>query len=192
LAVLGKSGSGQSTLLNLLGGLDTPTSGILRVAGYHLGTLSRRELAGFRQTCVGFVFQSFHLIPWQTVAANIEVPLVLAGEKPQLRKAKVAKVLDAVGLTSRAHARPAELSGGERQRAAVARALVLQPKVLLADEPTGNLDSTTAQTVMDLMLTEVRSRGTTLVIVTHDQELALRSSDRRITMRDGRLLDVAG
>src|SRR5262245_24626455 len=174
VAVLGKSGSGKSTLLNLFGGLDAPTGGRLTVAGRTLSALSRRQLADFRQTCVGFVFQSYHLIPWQSVAQNVAVPLVLAGRKPADRRRAAADVLRAVGLGDRLDFRPNQLSGGERQRAAIARALVNRPALLLADEPTGNLDSHTARTVTDLILGQVAARGMTLILVTHDEDLAAR------------------
>jgi predicted ABC-type transport system involved in lysophospholipase L1 biosynthesis ATPase subunit len=186
IAVLGKSGSGKSTLLNLLGGLDVLTGGRLAVAGRTLSALSRRQLADFRQTCVGFIFQSYHLIPWQSVAQNVAVPLVLAGWKPAARRRAAADILHAVGLGDRADFRPTQLSGGERQRAAVARALVTRPAVLLADEPTGNLDTATARAVTDLILDQVRTRGMTLVLVTHDEDLAARAADRLVRMQDGR------
>jgi putative ABC transport system ATP-binding protein len=186
VAVLGKSGSGKSTLLNLIGGLDVPTAGRLTVAGRTLSALSRRQLADFRRTCVGFIFQSYHLIPWQSVAQNVAVPLLLAGHKPPARRRAATDVLRAVGLGDRMDFRPNQLSGGERQRAAVARALVARPDVLLADEPTGNLDSATARTVTELILEQVRTRGMTLVLVTHDEDLAARAADRLVRMQDGR------
>jgi predicted ABC-type transport system involved in lysophospholipase L1 biosynthesis ATPase subunit len=186
VAVLGKSGSGKSTLLNLIGGLDVPTAGRLTVAGRTLSALTRRQLADFRRTCVGFIFQSYHLIPWQSVAQNVAVPLLLAGHKPSTRRRAATDVLRAVGLGDRMDFRPNQLSGGERQRAAVARALVTRPDVLLADEPTGNLDTATARTVTGLILDQVRTRGMTLVLVTHDEDLAARAADRLVRMQDGR------
>jgi predicted ABC-type transport system involved in lysophospholipase L1 biosynthesis ATPase subunit len=187
VAVLGKSGSGKSTLMNLLGGLDTPTSGTLTVAGRGLGSLSRRQLADFRLTRVGFVFQSFHLLPTKTALENVEVPLVLAGRPRAERRAAAREVLAAVGMDHRADHVPAKLSGGERQRVAVARALVNHPRLILADEPTGNLDSASAAAVMELLLTRVRDLGVTLILVTHDEDLAARSADRLVRMADGRV-----
>jgi predicted ABC-type transport system involved in lysophospholipase L1 biosynthesis ATPase subunit len=187
VAVLGKSGSGKSTLMNLLGGLDTPTTGSLAVADRDLGTLSRRQLADYRLTCVGFVFQSFHLLPTKTALENVEVPLLLAGRSRSERRAAAREVLAAVGMDHRADHVPAKLSGGERQRVAVARALVHHPQLVLADEPTGNLDSASAADVMTLLLAQVRDRGVTLILVTHDEDLAARSADRLVRMVDGRI-----
>ncbi len=187
LAVVGKSGSGKSTLMNLLGGLDSPTAGTLSVAGRDLSSLSRRQLADYRLTSVGFVFQSFHLLPAKTALENVEVPLLLAGRPRRERRATARALLDAVGMGHRTGHTPPQLSGGERQRVAVARALANGPALLLADEPTGNLDSASAAAVMDLLLGQVRDRGVTLVLVTHDEELAARSADRVIRMRDGRV-----
>ncbi|HEY2784760.1 MAG TPA: ABC transporter ATP-binding protein [Fimbriiglobus sp.] len=188
VAILGKSGSGKSTLLNLFGGLDVPTGGSLAVAGRKLSSLTRRQLADFRQTCVGFIFQSYHLIPWKSVLQNVAVPLVLAGRKPSDRRRAAADVLHAVGLGDRIDFRPNQLSGGERQRAAVARALVNKPALLLADEPTGNLDTHTARAVTDLILEQVSARGMTLVLVTHDEDLAARTADRTVRMQDGQMV----
>jgi predicted ABC-type transport system involved in lysophospholipase L1 biosynthesis ATPase subunit len=187
IAVIGKSGSGKSTLMNLLGGLDVPTSGTLRVAGQNLSSLSRRQLAEYRLHRVGFIFQSFNLLPQKTALENVELPLVLAGHPPAERRASAHELLAAVGLSERASHTPPQLSGGERQRVAVARSLVNRPHLLLADEPTGNLDSASAAAVMELILHQVRDRGVTLMIVTHDEELAKRSADRVIRMRDGRI-----
>jgi len=192
VAVLGKSGSGKSTLMNLVGGLDVPTAGALAVAGHPLASLSRRQLADFRLARVGFVFQSFHLVPSLTVLQNVELPLVLAGRPPRDRRAAAVAALDAVGLGHRLGHRPAELSGGERQRAAVARALINRPALLLADEPTGNLDTASAAAVTDLILGEVRDRGMTLILVTHDEELAGRAADRQVRMQDGRVVADTG
>jgi predicted ABC-type transport system involved in lysophospholipase L1 biosynthesis ATPase subunit len=185
LAILGKSGSGKSTLMNLIGGLDVPTTGSLAVAGQLLGRLSRRQLAAFRLSKVGFVFQSYHLIPSLSVLRNVELPLVLAARPPRERRKAAAEALDAVGLSHRLSHRPAELSGGERQRVAVARALINRPALLLADEPTGNLDTASAAAVTDLILLQVRDRGMTLILVTHDEELANRTADRQLRMQDG-------
>lgn len=188
IGVVGKSGSGKSTLMNLLGGLDVPSSGELTVAGRRLSALSRRQLAEYRLSTVGFVFQSFHLIPTKTALENVELPLLLAGRSPRDRREAAQALLHAVEMDHRADHVPAKLSGGERQRVAVARAMVNQPELLLADEPTGNLDSASAAAVMTLLLDQVRTRGVTLILVTHDEELAKRSADRVIRMRDGHIV----
>jgi len=188
VAILGKSGSGKSTLMNLLGGLDQPTSGKLSVAGQDLATLNRRQLAEYRLRSVGFVFQSFHLIPTRTAVENVELPLMIAGQSARERRTAALELLAAVGMSHRADHPPAKLSGGERQRVAVARALVNRPRLVLADEPTGNLDSVSAEAVMELLLAQVKDRGGTLILVTHDDELAGRSADRIIRMRDGRMI----
>jgi predicted ABC-type transport system involved in lysophospholipase L1 biosynthesis ATPase subunit len=188
VALLGKSGSGKSTLLNLLGGLDRPTSGSAVVGGHDLARLSSSALARFRLTTVGIIFQSFNLIPSRTAWENVALPLVFAGRPPAERKALARQALEAVGLGERLGHRPAELSGGEAQRVAIARALVNDPEVLLADEPTGNLDSATAAAVADILTDHVRARGATLLLVTHDEELAARLTDRLLRLQDGRLL----
>jgi ABC-type lipoprotein export system ATPase subunit len=187
VALLGKSGSGKSTLLNLLGGLDRPTTGAVAVAGHDLARLSPRELADYRLRTVGIIFQSFNLVTSRTALQNVELPLVFAGLSARARRDKAAAALAAVGLAERLHHRPAELSGGEGQRVAIARALVNEPALVLADEPTGNLDSATAAGIMELLLGHVRARAATLVLVTHDEELARRGADRVVWMRDGRL-----
>lgn len=187
LAILGKSGSGKSTVLNLLGGLDRPTSGSLNVADVDLATMTRTQLADYRLTKIGFVFQSFHLVPSRNVIQNVELPLMLAGQSPSERKKRAGEALEAIGMGHRLMHRPSELSGGERQRTAIARALVNRPSILLADEPTGNLDSATAKTVIDLLLKQVRDRGMTLILVTHDEELAKRTTERILRMADGRI-----
>ncbi len=174
VAVLGKSGSGKSTLLNLVGGRD-------------LATVSSRELTRHRLTTVGMVFQSFNLIPSRTALENVELPMVFAGRSPRERRAAARQALESFGLGERLHHRPAELSGGENQRAAIARALVNRPTILLADEPTGNLDSTTAAQIMALLTAHVRANNTTLVLVTHDEELARANTDRVLRLLDGRL-----
>jgi ABC-type lipoprotein export system ATPase subunit len=187
LALLGKSGSGKSTLLNLLGGLDWPTSGRLRVGGLDLDQLSGREMARFRSTVVGIIFQSFNLIASKSALQNVELPMVFAGRSPRNRLAAAREALGAVGLGARLHHRPDEMSGGESQRVAVARALVNRPRVVLADEPTGNLDSHTAREVMALILDHVREHHATLVLVTHDEELAASSTDRIVHLVDGQI-----
>jgi ABC-type lipoprotein export system ATPase subunit len=187
VAVLGKSGSGKSTLLHLIGGLDVPTSGSVEVAGRNLGQISRNERAEFRLTAVGIIFQAFHLIPNRTALENVELPMTFAARSRRERRRRAAAILETVGLSHRIRHRPTELSGGERQRVAVARALVNHPQLLLADEPTGNLDSATGTEVMEEILRQVKVRGMSLVLVTHDEELAKRSSDRVLHMQDGLL-----
>jgi predicted ABC-type transport system involved in lysophospholipase L1 biosynthesis ATPase subunit len=188
VALLGKSGSGKSTLLNLLGGLDRPTSGQVLAAGLELARLSSRLLARYRLATVGMIFQSFNLVPSRTALQNVELPLVLAGVSPARRRAAATAALEAVGLGARLHHRPAELSGGECQRAAIARALVNGPPILLADEPTGNLDSATAAEVVAVLTAHLDRLGATLVLVTHDEELARRCAARILRLQDGRLV----
>jgi predicted ABC-type transport system involved in lysophospholipase L1 biosynthesis ATPase subunit len=187
VALLGKSGSGKSTFLNLLGGLDRLSSGGLQVGGQALDRLSGRAMAGFRSTTVGMIFQSFNLIASRSAVENVELPMVFAGRSPRDRRAAAREALEAVGLGERLNHRPDQLSGGERQRVAVARALVNRPRVVLADEPTGNLDSQTARQVMDLILDHVREHFATLVLVTHDEELAANCTDRIVRLVDGRI-----
>lgn len=188
LVLLGKSGSGKSTLLHLLGGLDRPTSGRISVEGVELTTLSGADLARYRLETVGMVFQSFHLVPWRTALDNVALPLVFAGESPATRSQRAERALATVGLEARLHHRPAQLSGGEQQRVAIARALINRPRLLLADEPTGNLDSDNAASVIDLLGAHVRDTGAALVLVTHDDDLAQRFADRVLRMRDGQLV----
>ncbi|HVC97166.1 MAG TPA: ABC transporter ATP-binding protein [Pirellulales bacterium] len=189
VALLGKSGSGKSTLLNMIGGLDRPTAGGLTVAGRDLEHLSGRELASFRSRSVGMIFQSFNLVLSRTALENVELPMVFAGLPPRERRGEARRALEAVGLAARLDHRPAQLSGGENQRVAVARALVNRPEVVLADEPTGNLDSATAHEVAALILNHVRDHGATLVLVTHDEELAGQCTERVVRLKDGRLMD---
>jgi predicted ABC-type transport system involved in lysophospholipase L1 biosynthesis ATPase subunit len=188
VALLGKSGSGKSTLLNLLGGLDRPTSGQVFAAGWDLAAISGRRLARYRLSTVGMIFQSFNLIPSRTALQNVELPLILAGVSPARRRDIAIAALEAVGLGARLHHRPAELSGGESQRAAIARALVNNPQILLADEPTGNLDSATANEVVTVLTTHLDRLCATLVLVTHDEELAHRCAARILHLQDGRLV----
>jgi predicted ABC-type transport system involved in lysophospholipase L1 biosynthesis ATPase subunit len=188
IALLGKSGSGKSTLLNVLGGLDQVTSGSIQVAGHDLARLSSRALARYRLATVGMIFQSFNLIASRTARENVELPMIFAGRSPQERRVAARRSLEAVGLGERMDHRPAELSGGEHQRVAIARALVNEPDMLLADEPTGNLDSATAGEVMDILMSHVGQHGTTLIVVTHDEELAQGCADRILRLRDGRLV----
>jgi predicted ABC-type transport system involved in lysophospholipase L1 biosynthesis ATPase subunit len=188
IALLGRSGSGKSTLLNVLGGLDRPTSGGVHVAGRDLARMNARELARHRLNTVGMIFQSFNLIPSRTALENVELPMVFAGRPPRERRSAARGALEAVGLGHRLDHRPAELSGGEHQRVAIARALVNRPEILLADEPTGNLDSATAREIVDILADHLRVFGTTLLLVTHDEDLARRCSDRVLRMSDGRLM----
>ncbi len=187
VALLGKSGSGKSTLLNLLGGLDRPTSGTIEVQGRDLGRMSRNELARHRLETVGMIFQSFNLIATRTAVQNVELPMLFAGKIPEERRSAARQALEAVGLGQRLDHRPNELSGGEHQRVAIARALVNRPRILLADEPTGNLDSATAGEILDLLLDHVRRQESTLILVTHDEELARRCADRVVWLKDGML-----
>lgn len=183
LAVMGPSGSGKSTLLNLLGLLDRPDAGTYALEGRDVTTLSAEEQAHVRSRRIGFVFQSFHLVPRLTAAENIALPMMLAGIQPAERNRRVAAALHDYGLEDRARHRPDQLSGGQRQRVAIARATVMQPAVILADEPTGNLDRATGEEVMRL-LEALNSQGVTLIVVTHDQALGARAR-RRLSMLDG-------
>jgi len=186
VSIQGPSGSGKSTLLNVIGLLDHPDSGRYELDNRDVTNLTEEERAQVRQERVGFVFQSFHLIPRLTARENIELPLMLAGIPPAERRHRVEDVLNDYGLTDRASHRPAELSGGQRQRVAIARATVMNPAVLLADEPTGNLDHTIGREVIAL-LEKLNSRGTLLILVTHDPELGERAR-RKIHMRDGHVI----
>ena len=185
VAVMGPSGSGKSTLLNLLGLLDRPNAGTYRLEGRDVTTLSPEEQARVRSERIGFVFQSFHLVPRLTAAENIALPMVLAGIAPAERRKRVDQALNDYGLTNRARHRPNELSGGQRQRVAIARATIMQPAVILADEPTGNLDRATGEEVMRL-LEELNRNGVTLIVVTHDTALGARAG-RQLRMEDGEL-----
>ncbi len=185
VAVVGPSGSGKSTLLGLIAGLDRPTSGSIRIDGVSLSALSEDDLARLRREKVGMIFQSFHLIPTLTALENVQVPLELRGERAADREA--IRLLDAVGLGDRKHHYPVQLSGGEQQRVAVARAYSAKPALLLADEPTGNLDSANGARVIDLLLQLHRDQGSTLILVTHDPSLAARA-ERVLSLRDGRVV----
>ena len=186
IAVMGPSGSGKSTLLNLLGLLDRPDTGTYELEGRDVTTLNSDELAKVRSERIGFIFQSFHLIPRLTAAANIDLPLILSGLQASERSKRVAQALQDYGLTERAQHRPNELSGGQRQRVAIARATVQRPAVLLADEPTGNLDRVTGEEVMRL-LEALNAQGMTLIVVTHDPVLGARAK-RQIKMEDGAIV----
>jgi ABC-type lipoprotein export system ATPase subunit len=191
IALLGKSGSGKSTLLNVIGGLDRPTSGTLSVTGLHLKHLPQAKLAHYRLTTVGMIFQSFNLIPSRTALQNVEMPMIFAGKPPRERRDIARRALENVGLGQRLDHLPNQLSGGEQQRVAIARALVNNPPILLADEPTGNLDTETAVAIIDLLTEHVRRQGTTVILVTHDEELARRYADRILRMKDGVVLHDA-
>jgi putative ABC transport system ATP-binding protein len=184
VALAGPSGSGKTTLLNLLGGLDVPDGGEVRLGGRDLGGMSEGERTRLRRDHLGFVFQTFNLVPVLSAYENVEYPLWIAGTSARERRERTEEALAAVGLAERARHRPDQLSGGERQRVAIARALVHRPLALLADEPTGNLDSSTGQRVLDLLLRAHEERGTTLLIATHDPAILARLP-RRVRLRDG-------
>jgi len=186
VAIVGPSGSGKSTLLGLLAGLDAPSSGHIVIDGVDITRLSEDALAKLRGEKIGFVFQFFHLVPSLTAFENILVPMEIAGRSGA--NARARQLLDEVGLSERGHHYPSQLSGGEQQRIAIARALANDPPILLADEPTGNLDSTTGRVVLELLLNVRRRRETTLILVTHDAELAA-LADLRLVLRDGRPVD---
>ncbi len=187
LALLGSSGSGKSTLLNLMAGLDRPTSGAIFAQGRNLSGMNALELARYRSRTVGMVFQSFNLLPRMTLEENVELPLRLAEVHRGERAGRVREALERVGLEKRLAHRPSELSGGEQQRAALARALVNRPTLLLADEPTGNLDSATGESIMVLLRNIQQSLGMTIVMVTHERPLAERFADRIASVADGKL-----
>jgi putative ABC transport system ATP-binding protein len=188
LAIVGPSGSGKTTLLGLLAGLDRPTGGTIHLDGVDLGALSEDDRARLRAEKVGFVFQSFQLIPTLTARENVQVPLELRGEPAD---ARAGELLERVGLGDRGHHYPAQLSGGEQQRVALARAFSIRPQILFADEPTGNLDAKTGATIIDLMVSLNRELGTTLVLVTHDLDLASKAH-RTIRLSDGRIVEDTG
>ena len=189
LAVLGVSGSGKSTLLHLLGGLDTPSSGSVVVGGRDLASFNSRERTVYRRTVVGLVFQSYYLVPNLTAEENVALALTFQGTFGAERRRRAAEAISRVGLAHRGAHRPSQLSGGEQQRVALARAIVHSPPLLLADEPTGNLDRRTAEEVISLVSRIHKDLGTTVVMVTHDQEMAARVADRIVHLRDGRLAD---
>ncbi len=188
LALLGSSGSGKSTLLNLMAGLDRPTSGAIFAFGHDLAQMDTQELARHRGRTVGMVFQAFNLLPRMTLAENVELPLRLAEVERSERSRRVREALERVGLGARLTHRPGELSGGEQQRAALARALVNRPKILLADEPTGNLDSHTGDEILQLLGEINTSLGMTIVMVTHERALAERFAHRIVFLADGKLV----
>lgn len=186
VALVGPSGSGKSTLLNLLGGLDRPTSGEIHVANLELGKASDRELVQYRRKRIGFIFQSFNLLVTRSAVENVETPLMLADVKPKERRQRALELLNSVGLGQRANHRPNQLSGGEMQRVAVARSLANRPLLILADEPTGNLDSQTGREILNLLREAVANEGVTLVLVTHDPQVAS-FADRIVHMLDGKI-----
>jgi putative ABC transport system ATP-binding protein len=188
LSIVGKSGSGKSTLLNLVGGLDRPTSGSIQFNGKELGKMSRYQLALHRRLSVGMIFQSFNLLPKRTALDNIILPLIFAGVPRRKRKQRAEILLGQVGLGERINHFPSELSGGEAQRVAIARALANEPRMILADEPTGNLDSSTSGEIIDLLVSLNKEQGLTILMVTHDRETADAVSDKIITLKDGSIL----
>jgi putative ABC transport system ATP-binding protein len=188
VALVGPSGSGKSTLLNLLGGLDRPSSGEIWVDGENIARASAKRLVEHHKRRVGFVFQSFNLLPYRTALENVEVPLMISGILPKERRARAGALLEKVGLGARTSHRPSELSGGEQQRVAIARSLANEPSILLADEPTGNLDSATGTGVMTL-LKELNQGGLTLILVTHDMTVA-GYADRIVRLRDGKIVSI--
>jgi predicted ABC-type transport system involved in lysophospholipase L1 biosynthesis ATPase subunit len=189
VALRGKSGSGKSTLLNLLGGLDAPSAGRIVVDGHDLSAMSSNERATYRLSTVGMIFQAFYLVPTRTALENVETPMILAGAPRSERRKAATRALEGVGMSHRLDHLPTQLSGGERQRVAIARALVNRPKLLLADEPTGNLDTATGDEVIALILDYVRDAGATLLLVTHDEELAERCATRILRMQDGMIVE---
>jgi putative ABC transport system ATP-binding protein len=190
IAIMGPSGSGKSTLLNIIGLLDRPDKGIYQLEGVDTTELTDQQQAEVRGHEIGFIFQFFHLVPRLTATENVELPLVLAGMDPEERKTRVQGVLKALGLSERAKHRPDQLSGGQRQRVAIARATVMEPRLILADEPTGNLDRASGQEVV-LILEDLNKKGMTIIMVTHDPDLGRRAS-RRIQMVDGRISEDKG
>lgn len=190
VAIMGPSGSGKSTLLNILGCLDRPTSGSYRLDGREVARLDEMDLTEVRRHQIGFVFQFFHLVPRLTALENVELPMVFAGISPSQRRERARSAIASVGLDERSDHRPDQLSGGERQRVALARATVMGPRLLLADEPTGNLDSVSGRQVLDL-LDEMNARGLTLVVVTHDPAVA-RRAERALVMTDGAVVRRLG
>lgn len=189
VSIMGPSGSGKSTLLNLLGCLDRPTAGSYRFGAEETAGMSEVQLSRLRRHQIGFIFQFFHLVPRLTAAGNVELPMIFAGISPQERAERARQALDGVGLTLRADHRPEQLSGGEQQRVAIARAVIMNPAVLLADEPTGNLDSASGGEIVGL-IERMNERGLTLIVVTHDPTLGARAR-RQIRLRDGEIISGA-
>lgn len=190
VSIMGPSGSGKSTLMNLMGCLDTPTSGEYYLDGRKVENLNPNELAEIRNQKIGFVFQSFNLLPYATAFENVEVPLIFAGAPSRKRKSRVEELLEKVGLRERGEHKPTELSGGEMQRVAIARSLANQPRLILADEPTGNLDSSSGSEIIRLF-NDLAQQGHTIVVITHDNEIS-RRTQRIIKLRDGMIVDGQG
>ena len=190
LALMGPSGSGKTTLLNLLSGIDSPTEGSLVIAGEDIGRLTRRQLTAWRAAHVGYIFQLYHLVPVLTAFENVELPLLLSGLSKKQRHEKVATALDLVGLTDRMTHAPTELSGGQEQRVAIARAIVANPPLLVADEPTGDLDRESATKILELLRSLAEDHGKTIVMVTHDAKAAA-AADRTLHLEKGQLLENA-
>ncbi len=188
VALMGPSGSGKSTLMNIIGCLDTPTEGNYYLKGKLVSTFSDNELAYIRNSEIGFVFQVFNLLPRATAFHNVEIPLIYKGAKKKEREEKTLNALEMVEMLDRKDHRPSELSGGERQRVAIARALVNEPSLLLADEPTGNLDSKTGQEILNLFQ-KIHSRGNTIIVVTHDRDIA-QLAQRTVYIKDGKIIDI--
>jgi len=187
VAIMGPSGSGKSTLLNIIGCLDRPSRGLYMLDGQAVGGLDEAQLSRTRLQRIGFIFQAFHLVPRLSAMGNVELPMIFAGMPPAERRERAMKALAALGLEPWSQHRPAELSGGQKQRVAIARATIMGPSILLADEPTGNLDTTTGREIIDL-LQELRAEGSTIVMVTHDPQLG-EEAGRRLYIRDGRVHD---
>lgn len=188
MGIVGKSGSGKSTLLNLIGGLDKPTSGNIYFNGKDLAIMNRYELALHRRYSVGMIFQSFNLVPTLSALDNVILPLIFCGINGKIRKSRGKELLEQVGLGDRIHHFPGELSGGEAQRVAIARALANEPRVILADEPTGNLDSQTSDEIINLLVDLNKNNKLTILMVTHDQETAVKISDKVIRLKDGQIV----
>ena len=188
VSIIGPSGSGKSTLMNIIGCLDTADAGVYKLDGIPIGDYSERQLAKVRNEKIGFIFQNFNLIPKLSAEENVELPLIYRGVRASERSERVRKALERVGLSHRAKHRPTELSGGQQQRVAIARALVTEPSLILADEPTGNLDSHTSQEIMDI-LHDLHEQGNTVVLITHDNDIA-RQAKRSIHILDGRVSEV--
>jgi putative ABC transport system ATP-binding protein len=187
VSIVGPSGSGKSTLMNLIGCLDRPTEGDYLLEGRPVSSLEPDELADIRNTKIGFVFQNFNLLHYATAAENVELPLIFAGESTRRRKERVANLLEEVGLSDRADHRPSELSGGQMQRVAIARSLANEPSILLADEPTGNLDTTSGEEIVQIF-EKLHEKGHTILMVTHNPEISERT-DRTVSLRDGRIIE---
>ncbi len=189
LAVVGPSGSGKSTLLHIIGGLDTPTKGRVIVEGSDISGFSGEKLADYRNRMVGFIFQFYNLLPYLRAVENVELPMAIANISPNKRRERALELLGLVGLGDKAFKRPTELSGGEQQRVAIARSLINDPRLILADEPTGNIDSSSAGVIMEIFRRLVDEKGVSIVMVTHNLEL-IRFCDRLIKLRDGKIVEV--